>query len=99
MKLSGFDWEPYTVMTEDGWFLSFFRITSVGGEKRPSEEFKDKPPILLMHGGGGSAMSWVEGGGGDSLPGGLAERGYDVWLGNNRGARYSNKNRRDGEWS
>ena len=54
-----------------------------------------------MHGGGSSAIGWVD----DSkthqpsLPGGLAERGYDVWLGNNRGARYSNKNRRDGEWT
>ena len=98
MKNQGYDWESYTVMTEDGWFLSFFRITGVGGESRPSEAFKDKPPILLMHGGGGSAMGWLEGTE-ENLPGGLAERGYDVWIGNNRGAQYSNKNRRDGEWS
>ena len=43
-------------------------------------------------------MSMVEGGS-ESLAGGLAERGYDIWIGNNRGSRYSNKNRRDGEWS
>ena len=34
-----------------------------------------------------------------SLPGGLVERGYEVWLGNNRGARFSNRNKRDGDWS
>ena len=95
MSYGSYDWEPYTVITEDGWFLSLFHITGVKGESRPSEDFKDKPPILLMHGGGGSAMGEVEGG----TPGGLAERGYDVWVGNNRGARYSDKNRRDGEWS
>ena len=30
---------------------------------------------------------------------GLVDYGYEVWFGNNRGMRYSNKHDRDGEWS
>ena len=98
MDIFGYDWEPHEVETEDGWYLTMFRITGIKGEESPSEK-KDKPPILLLHGSGASAMGWLEGGEDPNLPGALAARGYDVWLGNPRGARYSNKNRRDGEWS
>ena len=99
MKSYGYDMEPYTVLTEDGWYLTFFRIISTDGQKLPSEKLKDKPPILIMNGMGQSGMAWFEFGGAMTIPGGIAERGYDVWVGNNRGHRYSNKNKRDGEWS
>lgn len=29
----------------------------------------------------------------------MAERGYDVWVGNNRGTNYSNVNRNDDTWT
>ena len=34
-----------------------------------------------------------------SIPAQLARRGYDVWLGGNRGTLYSNVHKRDGEWT
>ena len=34
-----------------------------------------------------------------SVPAQLASRGYDVWLAGNRGTKYSNIHRRDGEWT
>ena len=55
----GFDWEPYKVETEDGWLLTIFRLTGVNGERRPTNEFKEKPPILIQHGAFESATSWV----------------------------------------
>ena len=44
----GYDWEPHTVETDDGWFITMFRITGANGKKFPkAEENKDKPPILI----------------------------------------------------
>ena len=100
-KAGGYDWEPHTVETEDGWYLTIFRITGANGQKFPlAEENKDKPPILIQHGAGDSATGWVTFGVvGPSLPGALAERGYDVWVGNNRGTLYSNTNKNDDKWT
>ena len=47
MDKRGFGWEPHEIETEDGWFLTIFRITSVNGVPTPFEELKDKPPILF----------------------------------------------------
>ena len=47
MKAFGYDWEPHEVETEDGWYLTIFRITGINGRSLPFEEMKDKPPLLI----------------------------------------------------
>lgn len=46
---------------------------------------KGLPPILLMHGLLGSSDSFIINDENKALGFVLANRGYDVWLGNNRG--------------
>ena len=47
---NGYEWEPYTVETADGWFLTLFHITKVKGEALQAGS--DKPPIYFQHGAG-----------------------------------------------
>ena len=48
----GQDWEMYNVETEDGWTLTLFRLTGY-------EIDQSKGPILIVHGAGMDAHSWV----------------------------------------
>ena len=79
---SGFISEIHPVTTDDGYKLKLFRI-------RGQNTKRGAPAVFLQHGVLDTAACWIMHYAALAPAFRLVNEGYDVWLGNQRGSKYS----------
>lgn len=79
-RKNGYNLEEHFVTTDDGYILRLFRLHNNG------------PPVLLMHGILLSSDDFFIAGPESALAYWLSNKGYDVWIGNFRGNKFSRNN-------
>lgn len=88
-----FPFEQHKVRTYDGYFLTIFRIPGKKFETLSQAIAAKRPALLLWHDFLDSADTWVINDEDKAPAFVLASKGYDVWIANSRGNKYSREHR------
>ncbi|KAG8384959.1 hypothetical protein BUALT_Bualt04G0172400 [Buddleja alternifolia] len=87
VTIYGYKCQEFEVKTDDGYILSVQRIP----EGRAGGGGPNRPPVLLQHGILVDGVTWLLNSPQESLAMMLADNGFDLWISNTRGTRFSRR--------
>lgn len=88
--IHGYKCQEFDVVTPDGYILSVQRIPE-GRAGGGGSGGTNKQPVLIQHGVLVDGMTWLLNPPDQDLPLILADNGFDVWIANTRGTRFSRR--------